>query len=127
MMRFIFFLVLLCFGGIVNSQTDFDQRLLAKFDKDQITTLTSSNPEIVAYWVFYLDHSYEILDMPGQKDLSGLETLQIRDLEKFNILDFDITMDRYQHKIFKIEGSNKMLRLLSNDAFAKKLNSHRGL
>jgi len=126
-MRILFLLLFLCLGGVASAQVGFDQRLLAKFNQDQLNSLKVSNPEILAYWNFYLDHSFVIIDMPAEKDFETIKTLKVSDVNNINILELHLTMDRLHAQLFKIEGSNKLLRLLSNDAFAKEFNVHRGL
>lgn len=126
-MRIIFFLIFLCLGGMAGAQTDFDERLLAKFNKEKIQELEQSNPEVLAYWSYYLDNSYIITDLESGKSYEEFEILSIDDLHNFNILSADVHMERNNPKYYRIEGQNKLLILHSNTKFSSMFNQNRKL
>jgi hypothetical protein len=123
MMRILLFLLFLCLGGVANAQLDYDQRLLAKFTPERLTKMKSEHPEILAYWTYYLDESYVIVDSEvSGKAMASESEVQILDLANFNILDLGLTMDRNQRQTFAIQGTNKYLVLMSNNRFVDKFN-----
>lgn len=107
------------------SQGDFDERLLSKFDAEQIQDLQAKNSPSIAYWTFYLDNSYEIVDLPAGKSAEEFEQVKIKDIDNFNILDLDIDMARSTKKYFQIKGSDQILVLLSNEEFVARFNEYR--
>lgn len=117
-------LSLFCFSSIY-AQSDFDERLLVMFDESQITQFQQSDSPALDYWTFYLDNSYEIVDRPEGKNVGDIEELKIKNLEKFNILDSNLTMDRHAPKYYRIKGSDKMLVLLSGTEFTEKYNAYK--
>ncbi len=114
---------LFCFGSAF-SQSDFDQRLLVKYDAEQIAQLQENDSRVLDYWTYYLDYSYEIVDIPSGKENNNFEEIKIKSMEKFNILDSKTKMDRTSPKYYRIKGTNEMLVLLSGDDFTKKFNAH---
>lgn len=114
---------LLCVSAF--SQADYDKRLLSKFSEERVFELQKTQPQIIDYWTYYLDHSYQIIDgkATGKTFLTD-ESLKIKNMDSFNVLDLGITMDRSAAKIYKINGTDKYLRLLSNDEFVRSFNSH---
>jgi hypothetical protein len=121
-----FLLVLFLCGSIgLSAQTDFDQRLLAKFSEEQIADLQEDHSSVIEYWEYYLDNSFEIVTIPGQKSTQGFETVEIDDPNNFNVLNSGLNMARYASKTYRIAGTNKLLVLMGNDAFSKKFNAYR--
>lgn len=120
----VLFLLLAC---SLFAQNQFDERLLAKFNKEQITTLNTSNPEVIAYWTYFLDHAYSIEDVPAGKDVSTLPEVKIKNTAKLNILELDVHMNRVVPMYYRIKGSNQLLVMMSNEEFSEKFNVHRGL
>lgn len=117
----------LFFACSLFAQNQYDERLLAKFNKEQITTLNTSNPEVIAYWTYYLDHAYSIENVPSGKDVSGLPEVKIKNLNRLNILELDVHMNRVAPMYYRIKGSNQLLVMMSNEEFSEKFNVHRGL
>jgi hypothetical protein len=119
-MKTLFTLVVLtiCIGSMGQSQ--FDQRLLARYSEDRIAELNENQPSTIEYWTYYLDHSYTIVDgeATGKTMMSG-EVVKIKDLENFNILDLDIAMDRNKSNVCRIKGMSQYLVLKSNTQFSK--------
>lgn len=122
------FFTLILFLGIsvsVFSQTDFDKRLLAKFSQEQLTDMAANHPNILNYWTYYLDHSYEIVDIQAGKDVSEYPEIQFKSPEKFNILKVDATMKKVGKTHFRIKNTNQLLILDSNTGFTKDYNAYR--
>lgn len=119
-MRIIFLFLFLVSSLAISAQSDYDPRLLAKFSEERIVQLQREQPSVIDYWTYYLDHAYTIVnsDKTG-KSFSSDETIEIKDLENFNILELDIHMDRKQSKTFKIKGTNSYLLLHSNQTFSE--------
>lgn len=124
-MRIVLLLTILCLTGTLKGQSDFDERLLVKFNEERITQLQKEHPEIINYWTFYLDNSYYILD--GQTSGKTIPTdnlVEIDNLDDFNILELGLAMNRDQSTTYKIAGSSKYLMLLSNREFVNAFNNH---
>ena len=125
MKSFLVVLGIFCFSSLF-AQSDFDQRLLEKFSAERIAELNTDHPEVIEYWTYYLDNSYMIIDGDATgKLLATGESIKIKKMEEFNILDYDIHMDRNMRKSFDIAGTNSYLILLSNSEFSKAYNNQR--
>ncbi len=124
-MKSVFLLLLTVVAIQLSAQSDYDSRLLAKFSEAQISDYQKDHQAILEYWSFYLDHAYEIVDLPSEKNLQPAGSVKIKDLDDFNILALNLSMDRMNSKFYGIEGSDKKLMLLSNDRFSKKFNAYR--
>jgi len=125
-MKVIFFVTTLLIGFSSIAQSDYDERLLAKFSEARINELKVEQPQIIDYYTYYLDHSYEIVDeATSGKSFKSDKIVKIKDLDSFNILELGLTMDRSSAKIYKIKGTDKYLRLFSNQEFVLGYNQSR--
>lgn len=125
-MKSILFTASLLVGLASFAQSDYDERLLAKFSEERIDQLSKDQPQIIDYYTYYLDHSYEIIDKEKSgKSFQVDQEVKIKDLNSFNILELGLTMDRSASKIYKIKGTDKYLRLLSNREFVLGYNKSR--
>lgn len=109
------------------AQADYDSRLLAKFSEERIIELQRDQPQIIDYWTYYLDESYNIVALAEGKAMPSEKTLRIKDFKNINILALDVHQDRSQSKAYKIKSTGEYLVLMSNDAFTAKYNKARGL
>lgn len=126
-MKYILHIACFFFAASVFAQSEFDDRLLAKFSEEQLEDYRENHPGVLDYWNFYIDNSYEIAsDLPLEK-LNGndLVELKIRNIDKFNILEEDLHPDGYSSKYFRIKGSNDVLILFSKSEIAERFNAHR--
>lgn len=89
--------------------TDFDQRLLAKYSAEQIRELQKTQPQLIAYWTFYLDNAYTIEDIYTEKEVPFSGTIKLKDPQSFNILASEVTMNRDKATFYRIKNSNKIL------------------
>ncbi|NEN24121.1 hypothetical protein G3O08_11475 [Cryomorpha ignava] len=122
-------ILILFFLGVslsVFSQGDFDKRLLAKFSEERIEELTKDHTAVIEYWTYYLDNSYIIIDGDATgKLLASGQSIRIKTLKDFNILNYDLHMDRNIRKTYDIKGTNSYLILLSNNEFSKAFSNQR--
>lgn len=125
-MKAFFTFAILCISMVSRGQSDYDERLLARYSEDRLQELSEKKPSIVEYWTYYLDHSYTIVDgETSGKVLSTDEEIKIKNLKEFNILKLDIHMDRNRPKAYRIQGTNQFLILKSNDQFSKEFSRNR--
>lgn len=126
-MRILAMLFMLFTSVAVHAQTDFDKRLLAKFEEAQIQSLLEKNPEVIAYWTYFLDHGYEVVDIPSEKAESVTEVISLgRNKSNFNILATEVGTPGEHPRYFRIAGTNQMLVVRSNDDFIQKFKAHTG-
>ena len=126
-MRILVILFLLLTTVGLRAQAEYDKRLLAKFSEAQIQSLQENNPEIIAYWTYFLDHGYEVVDIPAGKADALTEEINLgRRKAAFNILAAKLGTPGEHPRYFKIAGTNQMLVVLSNDDFVEKFKAHAG-
>lgn len=107
-------------------QSDYDQRLLARYSQERVEELLEKQPSIIEYWTYYLDNSYTIVD--GEATSKTIQTdreVKIRNLDNFNILDLKIHMDRKRPQSFRIKGTNQYLILKSDTQFSREFSRNR--
>lgn len=126
-MKLFTFILFLGISVSAFSQADFDKRLLERFSEEQIQALTLEQSPALDYWNYYLDHGYEIVDVPTGKTTTASQFPEIKykSKEKFNVLDLGVSMDAKTKKYFKIRGSNQLLMLYSRDEFSQLFNEYR--
>ncbi len=123
-MRLLIGLFLFLSAADVFAQSNFDDRLLAKFDQERIADLQKNQPQILAYWSYFLDHGYfigEVADLEGKLKIAE-HSVKIKDLNSINILALDVHPDRHMSKAYKIKGTTKYLVVHDNATFSKMYN-----
>ena len=125
-MKTLFTLLVLAISIGSMGQSQFDQRLLARYSEERIAELSEKQPSSIEYWTYYLDHSYMIVDGGATgKTIDTDEEVKIKDIDDFNILALGIHMDGKRQKAFHIKGTNQYLILKSSDQFSKEFSRNR--
>jgi len=111
------------------TKPEIDKRLYEVFEADFLEKMQQEKPHFIQFQNFYLDNSYEIVDFPEGKT-SEYPIIVIEDLENINIIalknqDAFKTNQDYPN-FYIIKDSGKMLMILSNKAYIKKLNQYLG-
>lgn len=122
------FFTLILFLGIsvsVFSQDNFDKRLLEKYSQEQLNELAVNQPQIVDYWTFYLDNSYEIIDIQAGKSIEKYPEIKFKSADKFNVFELDSQMQKTGKTHYRIKNSNLLLVLDSKKEFIEKYNAYR--
>lgn len=120
--KLLFFVGLMAFSAPMFSQVDYDQRLLAKFPEEKIKELLVSNPEIIRYWTFFLDHSWEVVKPAPGKSTENYPLVKIKIREDFNILETDLTPGQESPQYFRLQNGN-LLVLKSRAQISRELNN----
>lgn len=70
----IFLLTILVFSTTYAQQNLPDKRLKECFSSYEISELTSSNPELIEYYNFYMNNSYYVVDLKkAEKEVTGID------------------------------------------------------
>lgn len=115
--------------GQSETKPEIDKRLYDVFEVDFLERMQDIKPHYIEYQNFYLDNSYQIIDFPKGKT-SEYPIIEIKDLDNLNIIELR-TEKKFQTNqdypnFYIIKDSDKMLMILSNRDFVKKLNQHLG-
>ncbi len=112
------------------SHTDLpiDSRLYSVFEGSYLERLRTENPFLIQRWNFYLDHSWYLTPLPPEKTSEAYPLIRVADLENVNIFLLEkklrLTRDWNQHKVYRIENTDKALVFYSGKEFTRKLNEH---
>lgn len=117
--------LLAIFPVMLSAQDNFDQRLLERFTQTQIRDFQQNHPSVLAYWTYFLDHSYTIADIPAQKAVPFAESISVANVDDFNILAYELPVNRYASTYYRIEGSDKFLILRSGQEITSGFNDFR--
>jgi hypothetical protein len=94
-----------------------DKRLLSKYSKEELKKMEKETPEDFNYLNYYIANCYMIMDLPAEKsnahEIKG--TIQLKTMDMVNIYDLNLTPKDKDYQYFKIEGTTKMLVILSNE------------
>ena len=122
-MRIIILLLILCLGSASYAQkSQADPRLSQRFSDAQLSSMDESR---VAYWNYYLENSFTVMDIPTEKasSLSDLETIEFssKDFHGFSMM-----LDAYQKEgaYLKFQGENKMVQIKPIGQFIEEFNTY---
>ena len=124
-MRFFTVALLATFAVSVQAQTNVDPRLQVKFGEERLADLQKNHPSVIDYWTFYLDNSYFVADLAPAKDAGEIPSVKIDDISRFNILALDVHPMENGNRIYRIEGTDKLLVLHSTEKIAEMFNEYR--
>ncbi|MES2591766.1 MAG: hypothetical protein V4608_07770 [Bacteroidota bacterium] len=122
----LFLIAFLFSASLSNAQNSgFDQRLLSKFSKNELTEMKSKNADTYAYWNFYVANAYQIVDLPAEKtnahEIKG--TVKIPDMSSINIFDLNHIPLKKDYQYYRIEGTNKLLMIISEEQIKEKFSA----
>lgn len=120
----LFFIPILTFAQ--NETTpNIDKRLYEVFEVDYLERLQKENPTLIHYYNFFLDHSYNIIELEDGKK-KNMKEVVISDINNFNILailnEQNLTRSQNLRMFYKVKDSDKVLELLSGETFIEKFN-----
>lgn len=123
MKKCLLLLTFVLFACSVNAQSkSFDQRLLSKYTKEELVEMEVKNPLAYAYWNFYVANAYQVMDMPIDKidthEIKGV--VKIPNMNNINIFDLHYIPLEKDYQYCRIEGSNKLLVIISEEQIKEK-------
>lgn len=123
-MKKIFLLLISIFlSDISNAQgKSFDARLLSKFSEIELIQMEKNNSETLKYWNFFAANAFQIIALPSQKsnahEIRG--QVKIIDLNNVNIFDMKLYPLPKDYQYYRIEESNKLLVIFSEEQLKTK-------
>ncbi len=104
---------LIAISSIATAQnkSDIDNRLYSKFSKKEVKALSANE---VNYWTFYLENSFEIVDIPKEKPDAVPAVISLSSLDKkdINVFKLGLKSHEFARDYVRIEGTNKMIVIL---------------
>jgi hypothetical protein len=99
-----------------------DSRLQEHFTSSQLSHMDANR---AAYWNYYLDNSFSIMDIAEEKSshLSNLEEIDI-DLDSFHGLSMKLDAYQKEGAYLKIKGQDKMLVIKPMKQFIAEFNTY---
>ncbi len=114
MYKTLVFTITLLISSLAIAQNNFsDPRLISVFESSQISNWEANHPQILAYWEFYLDNSYVVIESIEGKSQIEWPSISLGDADSFNILDIPHVLNAEKRQYFQIEGLNKILMIFS--------------
>ncbi len=124
-MKFFITALLATMAMALQAQYNVDPRLQVKFGEERLADLQKEHPSVIEYWTFYLDHAYYVADLAPEKDAGELPSVKIDDLSQINILALDVHPMENGNRIYRIEGTDKLLVMYSTEKIAELFNESR--
>ena len=108
-----------------------DLRLGVSFDVEYLTNLRSKQPAVLERMNYFLDYSYELRDIPKEKlQSANLPIVRIADVSHINIYllirEQSLKREWESPMYYRIEGTDRMLMLLSEKEFSRRFNEATG-
>lgn len=123
MKKTLFIITFVLFAFFANAQNNsFDQRLLSKFSKTEMEEMQIKNPIAFSYWNFYVANAYQVMDLPkGKADAHEIKGIvKIKDFNNINIFDLHYIPLEKDFQYCNIEGTNKLLVIISEEQIKEK-------
>jgi len=98
-------------AAVVYGQTDYDQRLLAKFSEEKIQSMQSTNPQALAFMEYYLEHGFDIAPEVKAKPSSFRGEIKLNSLSRkdINLFELNIPLPLDGPVYYKIKKSDDFL------------------
>jgi len=116
------------------SQTELDSRIIEFYGQIEVKKLTDTR---ISYLNYYLDNSYEIMEISRQKDekftlLSELllesktdnKYILDKNINNINILKYSIKRSSKLRTTYRLDNTNKVLVFYSNEEFTNNYNTY---
>jgi hypothetical protein len=99
-----------------------DSRLAERFTESQISNMDESR---IAYWSYYLDNSFTVMDIPTEK-VDHLSELEVIDISSSDFHGFSMLLDSYQKEgaYLKFKNENKMVAIKPIKQFIEEFNTY---
>lgn len=84
--------------------------------------MKSLDAETLNYWSFYLENSFEIVEIPKEKGSDAVEqTISLRSMDKkyINVFKLGLEPHEYARDYYRIEGTDKMIIVLPHTEIDK--------
>ncbi|MCF8459514.1 MAG: hypothetical protein K9G46_02230 [Flavobacteriales bacterium] len=96
---------------IAQNKADIDNRLYDKFSKKEVNALSASELD---YWTFYIENSFQIVDIPKEKPDAVPAVVSLKSLDKkdINVFKLGFKPHAVARDYFRIEGTDKMVIVL---------------
>ena len=104
------------------SQEKFDQRLLEKYNVEQLSKMQTESPSDLEFLTFCLDNAFYIAKHDPAKDNKDLIRIKIADINNINFASLGIDLQEKSYQYFLIEGLNQLLVLRSIEHIKKDMN-----
>jgi hypothetical protein len=105
-----------------------DPKLIDALGQETVDFYAQNNPKLILYYNFFLNHSYQITEIPQEKvkDLKDIPEFQLKPefqmespdytekgLEKLNIMKYDFNLNFEINTFFRLGNTNKIIVFLS--------------
>jgi hypothetical protein len=105
-----------------------DPRLIDALGQETVYFYAQNNPKLILYYNFFLNHSYQITEIPQEKvkDLKDIPEFQLKPqfqmespdytekgLENLNIMKYDFKIETNVGPIYRLGNTNKLIIFLS--------------
>ena len=104
------------------SQEKFDQRLLEKYNVEQLSKMQTESPADLEFLTFCLDNAFYIAKHDPAKDNKDLIRIKIADINNINFASLGIDLQEKSYQYFLIEGLDQLLVLRSIEHIKKDMN-----
>jgi len=109
--------VLISTLSFAQSEGTTDARLFSKYSKEELKKIQTDNPEEFAYLNYFIANCFKVMELPSEKgnahEIKG--TLKLKSIENINIYELKLDTKEKDYQYYKIEGTTKMLVILSNE------------
>jgi hypothetical protein len=112
-------------------QTKIDARIYAAYGQEYVDKIAQTNPFLIQYWTFYLDHAFAVTDAPAEKELNPKDypVIKVDNVQAINILqlekDLQLKSNWDKLSIYRIQNTEKLLVYQPGDSFVRALNEWR--
>lgn len=118
-MKYLFYLISFVFFAntiLAQNSVQADQRLYDCFPEDYIKQLEKNNPQLIRYYNFFLENSFQIVDYSTEKPSKGKviydyakNNIKTIDIDNFNPFMFNLDLDYEHYTHYLIPDKKKVI------------------
>ncbi len=123
--------MLVFIGAYAGKSPETEKKVMDYLGKESYEFVLKKNPDIIKYYIYFIENSYYIADIPKEKSGStkDIKTAVIPlksngdiDIVAMNVLKLNLKRDFYNRTYYQIEGTQKLLVFYSEVEFMENFN-----
>ena len=108
-------LALACHASYSQDNADFNSKLSSKFTTEELQEISKAYPDSILFLNYIAEKGYYFIEFPKEKEIPHkiIENITLKDLETFNIFNYNIEFLDNKNNYYKLGNTGKLLVVVS--------------